>query len=245
MHIAIVQTSKLTPDISGYDNWSVDYFSSSKEFGKVKLDKYDAIIVDSNLQGTSGISLINALSEKVDIEFALLKETDIGDDIVNNEKISAVVNKNSEEIINWLKYIDIKIRLKKSVATEKDKYNDILSLTNGFSLTVKNNIAILGFSKPLSTKGRATILSAFESADAVIVYFSNNHVVTSTYLGELIFLYREVTKNDKKFIFVSNDEHLTSLMDTCNLSKIMPVMPTEQEAIDFVTSQTQHTQKDL
>ena len=240
MRIAVVENSQnhdlIHSVIKENKDWHVDYFSCSKELGKTSIHEYDVVLVDDKLPEMQGVRLIEALSEKSPIEFALMSDSgNFSETDINNRHISALIEKqNIDKVIDWLKYIDIKIRINNNIKIEKEKLNNILSLTNGFILDVKDDIAFLGFSKPLSKKGRTEILEVLTKSKGAIVYFSNNNKVSSMFLGEIVFLYKEMQKHGKQLVFLNNDKNIVKFIQACNLDKILEIFETEEEALNYL-----------
>jgi len=118
-------------------SWDIEFFNSSSDFGKAKLDQFDVIISDFNLSFINGRNLIKSISYKTSAQIFLMsgKNDSFAEEDIQNERIKGLIDKsNTENVIDHIKYADTKIRIKKLIEKEQNKLDDMMKSTNGYIL---------------------------------------------------------------------------------------------------------------
>jgi hypothetical protein len=237
MKVAIIEQNSLIRkrirELTKETDWNVNFFISPSEFGHTHLDYYDVIVSDHDLPGTNGRDLIKSISRKTEAEMILLGNS-FNDEDVYNHKIKGLINKNNiEEIIEHLKYINVKLRLKNMVEEENKNLNDIVP-TNGFDLKIKNDIIIIELKEILSESSRRKIEGEIKETDLkkAILLLPSNKKVSSTYIEMVIFVYKILKDIKGRLVFVSRgDETLKEQIEMCNLSLLVPTADSIEDAI--------------
>ncbi len=132
MKIAIIENenifvssikSKIEDDI-----WEIDYFGSTRQFGKVDLDKYDVIVCDFRLPEMTGRDLINSISQKTNAQLFLmsLPPNKFTEEDVENENIVGLIDRsNPKNLIEQLNYIKSKLSINKCSKTIEKTLNSV------------------------------------------------------------------------------------------------------------------------
>lgn len=217
--------------------WQVNYFNSSSEFGVVSLDIYDVIIVNHNLSTIKGRDLIRSISSKTEAQLFLMGDVPIFQfEDVENERIKGLIDKNDvNNIIDQLKYIDVKLRLDKIIESESDKFGDVVPL-NGFHIEVMGDILVVYVSVPLSSKRLDGISKIIEDKGLfkIIIRFRDTKYLTSMHLGFLVSFYKKFSKN-RKLVFVNDsDKKSIEQIRLCNLDILYPVFNSIDEALYYL-----------
>jgi len=133
MHIAIIENNRShlheIGDLIANLSWTIDIFRDPKEFGKANLLKYDVIVVDNMLPGTSGRDLIASIAEKTPAQLFLMGDATnpFFIDDIENRNINGFINKaQPENIVDQLRYIDSKMRINKLAEFETIKLNSMV-----------------------------------------------------------------------------------------------------------------------
>lgn len=219
------------------NDWHTDFFSSPSEFGRVKLEKYDVILVDYHLPNINGRDLIKSISDKTKAEILLMSETFEEED-KENQNIKGLFHKEQdiEHVIDQLKYIDAKIRINKCMEEEKEVLENLAF--NGYSIEKDNDIAIIGIKEPLSKESKDIILRKMKEFKKIIFSFLEKKIVPSIMLGDLTFLYKEFIKRKCKITFFNESKSidLKTLLVNCSLDKLFPIFDSLEEAKSYLNA---------
>lgn len=247
MRIAIIEDSLSYREILKgkveKTDWDVDFFVNASDFGRVSLSSYDVIVADYHLPSINGRDLIRSLSTKTSAQMFLMGDStsNFEEEDVHNDRIKGLINKEDpENVIAELRYIDSKIKLKDLMEKERNILGSIFP-TNGFSMDTDNDTAIIEIHELLSQASKDKILRQFNenSIKNLILSFSIGGVVSSPYLGLIIFLFKEIKNRGGKMAFINtNNRELIEQIKMCNLSMLFPIFNSIEEARRYIKEET-------
>jgi anti-anti-sigma regulatory factor/CheY-like chemotaxis protein len=218
-------------------DWNVDFFANASDFGRATLSQYDVILADYGLSTVNGRELIKSIAPKTTAQMFLMgnHSENFSEEDINNERIKGLIDKsNPDSIISELKYISSKIKIKSIMEHEQNKLGTIFPM-NGYSLENKGNILIIRINELLSESSRSRLLKEIDSKGIkkIVVSFTIDGVVSSPYLGFLVYMHKQIDKRGGKMVFwdTSGDNTLTDQLHLCNLSKIFTVEHTLDQAL--------------
>jgi len=247
MKIAIIDDNNehaklIKSSIEHQQNWSVDFFNNAKQFGIAKLELYDVIIAKYGLPTTNGRDLIKSISNKTNAELFLMSSShNFVDEDIDNENIAGLIDmSDANNIVDQLKYIDVKIRINKSIKVEEEKFGKAsTSLSSScYSLEHKDEIIIIGIKDVLSQDIKDKIIKEINSTKKYkgIIFFPNRVIVPSSFLAELTYFYKQfkIKKGLLAFWNITKSPSMTELLRTCNLDKLFHIFDDLDEAINYL-----------
>ena len=233
MNIAFIEDDQDYADVlknllqkHNQQSWKIHFFSNATEFLKQNISQYDVVISDHFLPDVTGKELIKRASNIASsTEFALMSgeisSITLDDDLIEDERIAAVIDKNDlEDITQWIDYFYAKRKIRRNMENEMQK----ASLTlNGYSFVVKEQIAIIEFHEALLTEeSRRQLIEDLEKVDwNCIFYFDEEVKAPSILLGQIIYfwnLIKQLAKNGKT-LFVTT--HFLDEAEQCNRIALM------------------------
>lgn len=252
MHIAIIDNdsshTKLLQNCIQNESaqWEVDYFHDSIEFGASHLAKYEVIIADNTLPDVSGLTLLRSISKKSSADLALIGTHTVFTEDEVKEKIDDSISnifdiQNTASIIDWIHYVEAKLRIEKMVETEEESLSSIALAANGHVVNIKDDVAVFGISKSVEPKSREHLIKFLEKAQyKIVVYFLNGAKVNSAQLNVMVRYYKEAENNGGKLVFWNKkqDPFVTKLMHDCTLDKIIKSFDDLDNAVNFVKDKT-------
>jgi hypothetical protein len=248
MNIAIIEPDKNYQlliqdhlDNNKKNDWEIVFFDNEDEINPEQT--FDAVLLDCDISEQSKVSL-KQLTQKFSGILGILSAVPnfYNREGIKDQSISALIDRsNPEEILSWLKYIDARIRLNKYAEKEKQNIaSNLLNLAvinNGYALDEKEGIAVLGLSKLLPDDEKEEILRKLEAFhNKVVLYFTSKlQTIYSKHLSEVIFFFTEIKKQKGMLVFWKADrDDVMTIIETCNLDKVIKVFENLDEAIAFV-----------
>lgn len=241
MKIAIIEQNSLLRkkirELTKETDWNINFFIDPSEFGHTHLNYYDVIVSDHDLPGINGRDLIKSISRKTEAEMILLGDSFKQEDI-NNQKIKGLIRKdNIDEIIEYLKYISVKLRLKNMIEQEQKNLNDIIPI-NGFDFNIQNKVIVLKLRELLSERSKKKVEEEIKKSGLkrLILSLDENKKVSSTYIEMVIYVYKTMKDLHGQMVFVSNgDNVLKEQIEMCNLSLLVPIADSVEEALKIIS----------
>ena len=240
MKIAIIEddnslTEKLGTALRNTD-WSIDFFKGSSDFGRSTLDQYDVVISDLSLEPLSGRNLLQSISEKTSAELYLMNDGPFTKGDLESEHIRGLINKNdTEDFINKLRYVNVKLRIQKLAEEGKEDLQKIVN--NGdYSIEIKDDILIVCLKNYVGTVEKVkTIISSIPKSVAVR-YTIND--LNSSHLGLIAVLYNTIIKQKRKIAYwnESNSEKIPEIFRACRLDTIVPVFSEYEKLLTYLKS---------
>jgi len=242
MKVAIIEDSAeyqtLFKDLLKDFNWDLDYFSDSKEFGKAPINGYDVIVSDYSLPKMTGRDLIHSISDKTSAAIFLMSAEGFTQEDIENDHISGLINKTEpENLVDQLKYMDAKIRINKRIEEDQAKCKNMVtmanSMTNGFSVEVRDGVVIIGIKQELSKPSKSKILNEIDKYRKCVIYFPKRNTIASAVLGILVSLFKH-TQDKKGSLVFWNESKKKETEDQLNLCKLTSLFPIFKELDDAV-----------
>jgi len=245
MRIAIIQKEdfshkQLVEDVK--ENWIVSCFTNSNDLLNAKIELFDVILIDCHLTEISWRKLVDKLSKLTKAILGLMSDGSCNfvKEEIDDDSITVFIDKNNvEDIIDWLKYTDAKLRIKHYAEREQESFSATMMAIsdNGYVLEQRSGVSVLGISRILSDNSKKKLYTEFEKTqNNVVVYFTEKvQAVFSAYLSELVFMYRNIKEAGGKICFWKNNrEDVAEIIVGCRLNLIMKVFDKLEDAIDFV-----------
>jgi hypothetical protein len=250
MKIAIIQRSfpaveELQEKINekqNLKNWKIDYYSNGKEFLDKSPYTYDAVLIDHALEDGSENLLLNMLTEdKIDIAIMNGPSSDwFNMGLVQDDQVNALIDKtDTQNVLDWLNYVDVKHRLTKKLKQESGIYSEIVSNTNGCLFQIKDEVTVLGISRLLSKDRIDVITKSIESTNnKAVLYFTDEiKTVSSSYFGLIVTFWERIVKERKgkmAFWMRDRDDTIVQLANLFCINELFPCFAKLDEAIRYV-----------
>jgi len=220
--------------------WEVEHFTSPSELGKADLDDFDVIISDYSLPTINGRDLIKSIAPKTEAQLLLMSshESFLEED-VDNDRIKGLIDKDDpNNIIDHLKYIDVKLRINRIIEEESNKFKEIIP-PNGFKIEdAGNDIALIKITDLLSDARRSALEKELEERGfkKAAFYFPNADCIPSMYLNLLIYFYKFFNRRKGKITFwnYTGKDNIEKQLKLCNLTNLFPVFNLKAEAIKYL-----------
>lgn len=244
MKIAVIENNgtsqRVIKSMAKHYDWDIDFFASSSDFGQAKLTDYDVILTDYRLHSINGRDLIKSIASKTSAQMFLMSDSTgsfIEEDI-ENDRIKGLIDKaDPHKIIDELRYVESKLRLKTILETEKDNLGSLIPM-NGYSLDNNKGIGILRITELLTNKTKSRLLEELrqQQINDIVLSFAIQGIISSPYLSFIIFLYKETKKLGGHLVLWDEmeDEVLTDQIKLCNLSALVPVFSSLEESLNYL-----------
>lgn len=243
MKVAVIEdngvSQKLIRSMARHFDWDIDFFVSSSDFGQARLSEYDVILADYGLNSINGRDLIKSIASKTTAQMFLMSDStgSFLEEDVENDRIKGLIDKaDPHKIIDELKYVESKLRLKSILENEKDNLGSLIP-TNGYSIESSEGIGILRITELLTNKTRGRLLDEIQQLKIhdIILSFSIQGIISSPYLSFIIFLYKELKKLSGRLVIWDEmkNEELTDQISLCNLSLLVPVFGSIEESLNY------------
>jgi anti-anti-sigma regulatory factor len=241
MNIAIIEDNAdyvdlLRMHISEF-RWNAEFFSSSDDFGKANLKKYDVIIADYTLpNSTNGRDLLKGIQSKTPAELFLMSacsncfvEADI-----QNDNINGFIDKtDAHNVVDTLKYCDAKLRITKLIQSETVKFESIIA--NGFKIEMFEGAIILKITNTLSEASKRKILEKVDSnkITKIILSYPETKILKSVDLGVIVSLYNSLKKRKVQVVFwnIEKNPNIRNQLMLCKLDTLFPMFNTLEECL--------------
>lgn len=220
--------------IEAKTDWNVDFFDDPSGFGQAKLSKYHVILSDYDLPGVNGLDLIKSVSKKTKAALALMSAYP---NVLMRKEISqeapAILSKEcSKNIIDWLHYIEAKLRINRMVEQEGQGLNSMALRTNGHQVEIKDGVIVFGIKK-INSQDKEKLLTLMKQTGFKVVAYFINGKVDSSQLSVLVNTYKTVKLNDGKLVFWSKgNEFAVNVIHSCTLDKIIDIYENLDNAIN-------------
>jgi anti-anti-sigma regulatory factor len=248
MKIAIIENNidyiqLLKERIKKY-NWNIDYFKGSVDFGKTDLKKYDVIIAGHFLYNSSnGIDILKGIQSKTSAELFLMS-TDyrsISEKEINNDKINGFIDKiNIQNIIDALKYCDVKIKINKIMQSEKSKFEYILS--NGFNIELYKDCYVIKIKDTLSKISEKKILDTVinDNIKNVIISYPQTDILKNLDLETIVSLFISFKNNDIKMALwnINEKSKISDQLKECKMTLLFKIFDNLEECVFYLKSGT-------
>lgn len=242
MKIAIIEDDneylkKLKVELS--EVAEIDFFSNTIDFGKANLNSYDMIIVDNSLETMSGKDLIKSISTKTNAQFFLMNETNerYSEDAIEDEHITGFILKNDiKSFKDHIKYVDVKLRLNKSLAQDKYKYQEILNKDDSYKIEEFDDYISIVLVNPVESKENLKKDIEKIGKYNALVSFGTTHT-SSLLLRDLIVLYSFFRDKKGKMVFWNASSTMAEVLDLCNLNQILLIVSKKEDALNIFNTQ--------
>ena len=214
-----------------------DFFENSPEFGKADLKKYDVIIADYNLPNSvNGRDLLRSIQSKTNAELFLMSASTVNfvESDVNNNNINGFIDKiNVSNVIDMLKYCDVKIRINRIVKSESAKFEYIVS--NGFSTEIINDSLIIRINNILSDNSKKKIMEKIDThkIKKAIIAYPNLNTLKSSDLRTIVFLFNSFKSKKIKMVFwnLTKKSDIKNQLHSCRLDFLFQIFDTLEECL--------------
>jgi len=245
MKIAIIEDDRsyqtLLKELTGGNpNWEMEFFSDSEEFGKSDLHKFDVIISDYQLPSVNGRELLKSIQAKTQAELFLMSAiSDIfKEEDILNDNINGLISKmNVQDVIDQIKYCEVKIRINRLSETENDKFNEIAS--NGYTVEMRKDSAIVKVHSLLGEPSKKKILAQLDKAgiNKIVVVFPEKKSLSSAYLGLLASIFNSIKGRKGWMVFwnATGSRLIDDQLKDCRLDQIFRSVRTLDEALEYLS----------
>jgi anti-anti-sigma regulatory factor len=213
----------------------IDFFSNTIDFGKANLKSYDMIVVDNTLDTMSGKDLIRSISTKTNAQFFLMNETNeqYSEDIIDDEHIAGFILKNDiKSFKEHIKYVNVKLRLSKSLEQDTHKYQEILNKDSSYKIEEYKDYISIVLSNPIESKENLKKDIEKIGKYNALVSFGTTHT-SSLLLRDLIVLYSFFRDKKGKMIFWNSSNTMSEVLDLCNLNQILLIVSKKEDALNI------------
>ena len=244
MRIAIIDNNKsFTKNLQQYfvkEEWTTWFFNTSESLlSNMKKDTFDVIIADPLLPGMSGRELLFKLKEdKAELCLMtsnpqLFTESDVKSDHIKN-----LLKKEPLIIVNKLRYIESKIRIKNLLNKENENVKNMVIGLNGYTFEVQKSTVSIGLNRLLSYEGKIRLYNKIKEANInnAIVSYPNKDSITTRECKELLEISKFFVKTNRKMVFLNSKKYpiINSILKDCKLDKVIPLFEDSKKAIEFV-----------
>lgn len=231
MRIAIIEDDESLvnglSELLKKEDWEVDFFKGSSDFGQTALHLYDVILSDLTLHPIDGRELLNTLAKKTPAELLLMNDGTFKEEDLHNDAIKGLIDKTSlPNVIDKLHYIDVKLRIKKLALTEQEKIED-LYISGSYSIEKIDKSISLVVIKDINETALSKLREFFDiTEDDIVLTFKNSAYLSSRQLGIIASFYNILKKRNRKLTYWNETKSpkLLELFNMCQLSKIVPIV---------------------
>jgi len=243
-YVKLIQISLKKQDMG---QWEVDVYYKVAEFRNANIKEYDVILIDNNLDTMLGEKIAIAIADKTRAELGLMSIdlNTLSNESIEDERINGVIDKRDvKNVIDWLNYIEAKLRINKTVELEKIKLKDFF--VNGFKLDIINNIIFIRYHEVLSRKSFDSLknkINESKKSDVILYFTKDIEIVTSLNFADIIKIYKFVKSNHGNLLLLNEKQVklLKEQMKVFKLNRIIPYFEDRNEAINcikFMNSET-------
>jgi len=243
-YVKLIQISLKKQDMG---QWEVDVYYKVAEFRNANIKEYDVILIDNNLDTMLGEKIAIAIADKTRAELGLMSIdlNTLSNESIEDERINGVIDKRDvKNVIDWLNYIEAKLRINKTVELEKIKLKGFF--VNGFKLDIINNIIFIRYHEVLSRKSFDSLknkINESKKSDVILYFTKDIEIVTSLNFADIIKIYKFVKSNHGNLLLLNEKQVklLKEQMKVFKLNRIIPYFEDRNEAINcikFMNSET-------
>lgn len=224
-----------------HDNWTIDYYYNSTQFGFSNIHEFDVIIADYALDTLSGRDLIKSISTKTSAQLYLMSDRTgaFSEDDVNNQNIAGFINKNDiDSMVHQLEYSDVKIRLNRLIETDHDKYKEILhNGTPDYTMREQDGILVIEVYDIITNKTDLEEKIHKSGKNKAVISFNSISSLSSSMLGELTYLYKIFKKIHGEIVFWNafKSELIERTIKECRLDRIIKLVDYLDDAIKYLS----------
>lgn len=200
---------------------------------KLSIRDWHITVVDSNNKDCSMYDAV-LIGESVDkkqldcdADFALIGKP--SEEVVQDDSINAIIDKDDiEEIIDWLKYVDAKLRIKRNTEIK----------INLKKVIITTDLPLIKVSDFTVGEKQKAFDKAKECDFKCIVYFDENlKTLYSVHLNQLIILWKHIVKdNSGKMVLwkAGRNGEIDEKFKLCRLDALIPYFDKLDDAANYV-----------
>ena len=206
----------------GIFNDSIDNYTFEIIDNIEKIDEsYDLILININ-----DIDKIEYIQKNAKCEIVVIVENDFYHNLIENELISAIINKNDVDDLNdWLQYFEAKTNINKLFENEMTNYKGLVINSNGYIIEKYNEFATIKYEKLLTEHYKNKLFIELENYNYnLIIKIPETIMLASLHLGQIIKIWNFIRTKCGCMYIINEDERNKKLLEIASIDKFIKIL---------------------